>query len=158
MSVCLKLLPPAITSLPETFALIGSTYAYDVLANDIDGDALTYELAVAPAAMSIEAGTGRLRWQPGSAQAGLHAVSVVVSDGRGGSSMQSFSVLASTVPGSSGNHPPVTLALEPAGDQIGVLREGHLSLRLVPGFTVEQARELARRLNDVVTGVTFVKY
>ena len=25
-------------------------------------------------------------------------------------------------------------------------------------FTVEQARELARRLNDVVTGVTFVKY
>ncbi|MCC6715142.1 MAG: hypothetical protein IT496_07910 [Gammaproteobacteria bacterium] len=57
-----------------------------------------------------------------------------------------------------GDHPPVTVALEPAGEQIGVLREGHLSLRLAPGFTVEQARELARRLNDVVTSVAFVKY
>lgn len=57
-----------------------------------------------------------------------------------------------------GNHPPVTLALEPAGEQIGVLREGHLSLRLTPGVTVEQARELARRLNDIVTSVAFVKY
>lgn len=57
-----------------------------------------------------------------------------------------------------GNHPPVMLALEPAGEQIGVLREGHLSLRLAAGITVEQARELARRLNDVVTSVAFVKF
>ncbi len=57
-----------------------------------------------------------------------------------------------------GNHPPVTLALEPAGEQIGVLREGHLALRLAAGITVEQARELARRLNDVVTSVAFVKF
>lgn len=69
-----------------------------------------------------------------------------------------FVVKEGRVEGGSGNHPPMTLALEPAGEQIGVLREGHLSLRLAAGFTIEQARELARRLNDVVTSVAFVKY
>jgi RHS repeat-associated protein len=98
--------PPTISSVPETFALIGTTYAYDVSASDLDGDTLHYELSAAPSGMSIDAANGKLRWTPSSAQAGLNTVVVEVSDGRGGSSKQSFGVLASTVPGGSGNHPP----------------------------------------------------
>ena len=98
--------PPAITSVPETFAVIGGQYAYQVVADDLDGDTLRYALSSAPAGMSIDSATGAVRWSPTSAQAGLHEVVVVVEDGHGGSSTQSFGVLASTVPGGNGNRPP----------------------------------------------------
>jgi len=107
--------PPSISSLPETAALIGSGYSYNVVASDIDGDTLSYALSQAPSGMSIDAATGALRWTPTSAQAGLNQVELVVSDGHGGSGVQSFGVLVSSVPGggsggsgggSSGNRPP----------------------------------------------------
>jgi RHS repeat-associated protein len=107
--------PPSIDSMPETSVLIGSAYAYNVVASDMDGDALSYALTQAPAGMSIDPATGALHWTPTSDQAGLNAVEIVVSDGHGGSGVQSFGVLVYSAPtggggggGSSGggNHPP----------------------------------------------------
>ena len=98
--------PPSIASVPETFALIGSAYSYQVAAEDLDGDSLRYSLSSAPAGMSIDATSGLASWTATSAQAGLNPVVILVEDGHGGSGTQSFSILASTVVGGNGNRPP----------------------------------------------------
>jgi RHS repeat-associated protein len=56
--------------------------------------------------MAIDATSGQVRWTATSAQAGLNAVVILVEDGHGGSSTQSFSILAATVVGGNGNRPP----------------------------------------------------
>ncbi len=84
--------PPVITSLPTTTANANAAYQYNVEANDPDGDALTFLLAVSPSGLSIDAATGVISWLPTIAQQGSHAVTVVVEDGRGGSDSQQFIV------------------------------------------------------------------
>ncbi|MFA6984719.1 MAG: Ig-like domain-containing protein [Arenimonas sp.] len=99
--------PPSVSSIPETAALIDQAYVYALVASDLDGDALSYTLQTAPSGMTIDASTGAVTWTPTSTQAGLNPVSIVVSDGRGGTATHSFSILASTVPaGGTGNRPP----------------------------------------------------
>ncbi len=99
--------PPSIDSSPETKVLIGQTYLYNLMANDIDSDTLSYELQSSPAGMTINSQTGQITWTPTTAQLGLSQVSIVVSDDRGATATQSFSILASTVPTQgSGNRPP----------------------------------------------------
>ena len=89
--------PPVITSTPVTAGQVGTAYNYDVNATDADGDTLNYNLAVAPAGMTIDAATGLIQWTP--AAKGSYPVQVEVSDGRGGVDSQAFTV---TVP----NRPP----------------------------------------------------
>lgn len=86
---------PAITSTPITRGWAGDPYLYAVRADDPEGDPLTFELLAGPAGMSIDA-AGVIRWNPvGGGQA---AVAVQVSDGRGGSAVQSFGVVVSETP------------------------------------------------------------
>jgi len=82
---------PAITSQPPTTGTPGRGYRYDVLANDPDGEPLTYQLLAAPAGMLID-GVGRIFWVPTAAQLGDNAVQVRVSDPRGGEAIQQFNV------------------------------------------------------------------
>ena len=65
-------------------------YRYQVVASDQDGDALAYALTIFPTGMSISAG-GLVTWTPGTA--GTFGVTVRVTDGRGGSTTQSFNVM-----------------------------------------------------------------
>jgi large repetitive protein len=60
---------------------------------DADGDALIWSLAQAPAGMTIDASTGRLRWQPQVDQIGTHSVTVQVSDPYGGLATQRFTLV-----------------------------------------------------------------
>lgn len=83
--------PPTITSSPLAAATVGAPYRYDVHAADIDGDILTYSLTTAPHDMTIDP-LGRITWTPASAYLGDAAVQVTVSDGRGGSFSQPFTV------------------------------------------------------------------
>jgi len=84
---------PVITSTPVTEAEANTAYQYDVDATDANvGDPLTYALGTFPDSMSIDPTTGVIDWTPTDAQVGLHDVSVVVSDDRGGSTSQSFQI------------------------------------------------------------------
>jgi RHS repeat-associated protein len=87
--------PPVIKSSPITTATAGAPYEYDVTAVDPDGDALTYTLVTAPTGMTIDS-LGRITWSPQVADIGNQPVDVSVSDGRGGTVSQSFTITAAT--------------------------------------------------------------
>lgn len=83
---------PVITSTPVVTATEDVPYTTDIDATDADGDALTFALTVAPAGATIAPATGVITWTPSGTQAGPQAFTVVVSDGAGGESEQSFVV------------------------------------------------------------------
>ncbi|MBN1997512.1 PKD domain-containing protein [candidate division KSB1 bacterium] len=84
--------PPQITSTPVTQVQEGSIYSYLVAATDTDFDPLTFSLTQAPPNMTIGAASGNINWATTVADVGIHPVTVVVSDGRGGTDSQNFSV------------------------------------------------------------------
>jgi len=102
--------PPQITSSPILTATVGSLYSYDVDAGDPDNDTLSYSLSVYPSGMTINAQSGLIKWTPGTNQTGAQSVNVTVTDGKGGSDNQSFTV-TSTVGANSGLPPdPASIA------------------------------------------------
>ena len=64
--------------------LAGDRYTCRILAEDPDGDPLTYALKDAPPGMSIEAATGAIRWEIPPEIRGRVPAAVAVSDGNGG--------------------------------------------------------------------------
>lgn len=91
---------PVITSAPLTTATVGVLYQYAVQASDDDGEVLSYALTQSPAGMSIGGGSGLIVWTPQAGDIGTAAVSVRVTDPRGGSATQSFNILVGDVPNS----------------------------------------------------------
>lgn len=77
-----------------------STYRYQVTAADPDGDAVAFELLTGPDGMTIDA-AGQITWSATPDQIGVHPVTVVARDGRGGSATQSFVVEVSSQNGNS---------------------------------------------------------
>ncbi len=88
--------PPIITSAPTGQPEVGYTYEYRVLAQDAENDPLTYALSPwtpAPAGMLFDPTRPNvLEWTPQSA--GPATVTIVVSDGRGGTASQSITLTA----------------------------------------------------------------
>lgn len=83
--------PPSITSSPVTTATTGLGYSYRVEATDPDaGDALTYSLTTSPSGMTIDAASGVIAWSPASA--GTVDVAVQVTDTKGSTATQTFSI------------------------------------------------------------------
>ncbi|MEM3042965.1 MAG: kelch repeat-containing protein [Thermoplasmata archaeon] len=83
---------PRIAPIPALSVMAGEELIYNVTATDEDGDALVFSLIQGPSNLSIDSGTGRLRWKPEPSDAGSHNATVRVSDGRGGEDEQSFSI------------------------------------------------------------------
>ncbi|WP_373033810.1 immunoglobulin-like domain-containing protein, partial [Sulfurovum sp.] len=92
---------PFITSTPGTEVRVAQTYQYAVVANDNDGDQLEYTLETSPLTMDINTSSGLITWTPLPIHEGLHLVKIVVKDGRGGISTQSFSLYVIA------NNPPI---------------------------------------------------
>lgn len=60
------------------------TWTYQVKATDADGDTLAFSLKNAPSGMTIDPKTGLIHWNTSGVSGGKHKATVVVSDGKGG--------------------------------------------------------------------------
>ncbi len=83
---------PMIFSEPVTEAAVGAAYAYQVLANDLDGDVIDYTLSDAPAGMTVDPNAGLIEWLPAAGQDGPQSVTVVASDPAGLFDEQAFEI------------------------------------------------------------------
>ncbi|MDA8172036.1 MAG: cadherin repeat domain-containing protein [Nitrospiraceae bacterium] len=73
----------------------GTTYTARVSATDPDNDTLTYSLQEAPAGMSIGPASGVITWKVSAGElkaGGKHDVTVVASDGHGGTTRMTFTI------------------------------------------------------------------
>lgn len=95
---------PWITTVPRVEAIIDKPYQHDADAVDPDRDPLTFALTTAPAEMIIDATTGIVSWNPSAEDVGRHDVTVEVTDGRGGSARQAYTLDVIPAPP---NRPPV---------------------------------------------------
>ena len=84
--------PPEFTSDPVTTAAISQVYQYQATATDVDGDALTFELASGPDGMVVHPAAGIVAWVPDATQAGSHEVLLQVRDARGAIAPQQFTI------------------------------------------------------------------
>jgi len=73
-------LAPVVEPIDDAIVILGNTYTEQVIANDPNGDALTYSLS-GPAGMSIEENSGFITWTPTS-PVDKATVVVSVSDGQ----------------------------------------------------------------------------
>ncbi len=99
--------PPLFTSIPIVKASVDSEYQYLAEATDADGDALTFSLNVGPDGMTLDQSRGTLSWKPNGQQNGTQAVTLHVSDGRGGTATQTFAI---SVGQQTGNTPPIIIS------------------------------------------------
>ncbi|TQV87089.1 Ig-like domain-containing protein [Aliikangiella coralliicola] len=80
---------PVITSVPDFNAPINGTYQYQVVATDINGDPLTYQLRAAPEGMLINT-AGLITWTLIGEPVGVHLVDILVFDDKGGAATQTY--------------------------------------------------------------------
>jgi hypothetical protein len=88
---------PMFSTVPIVLARAGQAYSYDANATDPENNTLTFALDTAPTGMGINATSGVISWTPTAAQVGRNRVSLRVSDGQGGSAMESFTILVGPI-------------------------------------------------------------
>ena len=94
---------PTISSTPRNAVRVGDTYRYQIIANDVDNEPLAYSLDDAPAGMTVSP-AGLIEWVSTAAQFGANAVALTVTDSRGATAQQSFTV---TVGSQTTNEAPI---------------------------------------------------
>jgi hypothetical protein len=82
---------PPRASTGGTEKLENNIYSYQIKATDPDGDVLTYTLKQAPKNMTIDK-TGLITWKVREEDAGIHPVTVQITDGHGGEILYNFNV------------------------------------------------------------------
>ena len=85
--------PDIVSTPPVNFK--SRVYQYQVRAEDLDGDSLTYVLETAPDGMVINKGTGEIVWPIGADQSGEHKVKIVVFDETQGKAFQEYTITIS---------------------------------------------------------------
>jgi len=85
--------PPSIQSIPQTYAVTGKPYAYDIEAFDPENEALRYSIqSEIPPGLEINNATGLLKWTPGASDAGVERITVEATDPVGGFDSQTFNL------------------------------------------------------------------
>ncbi len=105
--------PPVIISTPVTTAQVGVVYNYHVLANDTEGDVLTFHLNMYPPGMKINAQTGLIYWVPSDSDEWRPKSVITVSDGYGNGTQWFY--LGMTVP----NHSPIIISQPKTSAEVG---------------------------------------
>ena len=104
--------PPRFTSTPPLAVTVGQYYQWNAIAEDPEGDALTFSLKEGPTAANMDAATGVLSWDPPANRRGGYEdvnFTVQVSDSTNDVTL-TFTVRA-TYPA---NHPPEILGTPPS--------------------------------------------
>lgn len=131
--------PPQILSRPDTSATVGFDYRYAPITTDADaGDTLVYSLVANPAGMSIDAGTGLIRWAPDTI--GDYQVGVLVTDSQQLTDLQTWTLTVGepvTVPDVVGQ------TRTTAGSTLSAvhLQTGYIRLRSDPLIPADQVAE-----------------
>ncbi|QTD45271.1 putative Ig domain-containing protein [Ottowia testudinis] len=87
--------PPRFVTQPVISATVAQAYTYPAKAEDPSGDAVTYRLAQGPAGMSVDAGSGLVRWTP--AAPGTHTVELVAEDATSNTATQRYTLTVRAV-------------------------------------------------------------
>ena len=77
---------------PSVGAQVDTTWRYEVIASDPDGDVIEFDAPVAPNGFVIDSETGVVVWVPTANQVGDHNILIRVRDGNGGFALQSIQV------------------------------------------------------------------
>jgi hypothetical protein len=84
---------PIITSSPQGQKMKSNLYQYQVVAEDPDGDPITFSLTPSsPKEMTIDPQTGLIQWKVGPKDGGTHTIEVIAADGNGGRCTQKFTL------------------------------------------------------------------
>ncbi len=84
---------PIITSSPKAQKMKSSLYRYQVVAEDPDGDPISFSLSPSsPRGMTIDPQTGLIQWKIGRSDAGTHTVEIIATDGDEGTCTQKYSL------------------------------------------------------------------
>ncbi len=84
-------LPPIIIE-DKKFNFDGKIYTYQIKATDPDGDTLTHSLKSAPSGMTVDPSTGLIKWDVPPEFTGKTPITISVTDGHGGESLQSLTL------------------------------------------------------------------
>jgi RHS repeat-associated protein len=86
---------PVVTSTATTSGIANVGYSYQAAATDADGDPTVWSLVSGPTGLSITS-SGLVTWNPTAS--GSYSAQIQVSDGRGGSGMQTWSIQVAVPP------------------------------------------------------------
>ena len=85
--------PPTISGAPPATVAAGSIYSFQPVANDTDGDPLSFSIQGKPAWAAFSIATGQLSGTPSTSQVGTYSgILVSVSDGKSSVSLPAFSI------------------------------------------------------------------
>jgi len=88
---------PNITSSPKAQRLKSTLYRYQVVAEDPDGDPITFSLSPSsPQGMTIDPQTGLVQWRIGRNDASTHTIEIVATDGDEGRCTQKYNLTIRT--------------------------------------------------------------
>jgi hypothetical protein len=89
---------PTVVSLPPPTMSAEGVFVYGVEAKDPDGDRnLRFRLGAAPDGAKVDPLLGEITWKPSKDQQGKHAIEVIVGDGHGGETSQTFEIVVKEV-------------------------------------------------------------
>jgi hypothetical protein len=84
---------PIITSSPQAQKLKSALYRYQLVAQDPDGDPISFSLSPSsPQGMTVDPQTGLIQWKIGRNDAGTHTIEVIATDGDEGRCTQKYSL------------------------------------------------------------------
>ena len=109
---------PTISGAPVTTVVAESAYSFQPVAQDADGNVLTFSIANKPAWATFSSATGLLQGTPASSQVGTYSsISIKVSDGKWVATLPSFAITVK--PPVTASNPPVITGSPSVSAQVG---------------------------------------
>ena len=84
--------PPITATTPSMDAVVGTPYAYTMVANDPEGGAVSYAVRSAPTGFAIHPTTGVVTWTPVAEDIGTVPIVLTATDPQGGVAVQSIQI------------------------------------------------------------------